>query len=164
MGMRESHRRLLCLSLCIFLPLGIGACSGGKKRRTSGPTYTLDRTRMHIRPGVTIEVEIAETEESRAKAPADQISLCAACGLLLAFGNPQPGRFSTEGMKMDVDVVWLDRLTVVGVASGLRAPIGVQRASTSLSPVPVTELLLLPSGAAAELGIVQGQKFKVDRG
>ncbi len=139
------------------------ACSEGKRKRGTSVSYPVDKQRLRTRTGVIFEVDVARTEDARVHAPTDLVALCETCGLVLAFGDPVDGRFSTENMQMNVDLVWMNRFTVVGIATDLKAPAYGHPVSVSLSPSKITEYLLLPAGSVEKFGIRAGEQMKFDR-
>ena len=149
---------LLVAAAAVMAP----ACSGGGKKKRGGvESYQTDKAQLSVKPGTVIDIDLAKTEEARNRAAQDQFALCETCGLMLAYGADVNGRFSTEGMKMDVDAVWMNHFTVIGIATDLKAPTGGQPVSTSLSPGKATELLLLSAGGVSRLGITQGMNLQL---
>ncbi len=141
--------------------LAPGCSEGGRKRRGDSENYQTDKAQLIVRPGAVIDIDIARTEAARDRAPKDQPGLCEACGMLLAYGADVNGRFTTEGMRMDVDVVWMNHFSVIGISTDLKAPVGGQPVSTSLSPGKATEMLLLGAGGVSRLGITQGMNLQL---
>ncbi len=160
--MKRNADRLLLVSLLV-LTAALGGCSGGKKKTAASERYQLDKGTLVMKNGIQLEVEIARTEAARDQAPADLYALCENCGLLVAIGSSVPGRFSTEKMKMDVDLVWMNGFTVIGSVSGLKAAGESSAPSVVLSPSPVTEYLLLPPGAIERLRVEQGDSYRMSR-
>ncbi|MFZ2681973.1 MAG: DUF192 domain-containing protein [Patescibacteria group bacterium] len=83
-------------------------------------------------------------------------------GMLFLFKDSAVREFWMKGMKLDLDVVWIQGDKVVAVSSGVKAPkSGEEPVRMSSKPIPVDMVLELPAGYASQFGITPGVSLKI---
>ncbi len=63
--------------------------------------------------GRTVEAEVADTPESRARGLMQRTSLCADCGMLFVFEEPGPHAFWMENTPLPLSIAFIDRNGVI---------------------------------------------------
>lgn len=79
-------------------------------------------------------------------------------GMLFVLPDRQVANFWMHGMRFDLDMVWIDGSTIVGIAKNARAPENPNSMAlpTYSSEVPVTHVLELPAGKSDQLNLQIG--------
>lgn len=116
-----------------------------------------DRERRVVTVGEhALEVEVVASAESTAQGLSGREAI-GADGMLFVFPEKGIRHFWMPDMQFDIDIVWIDDTTVVGVTENVPKPLENQKnLPTYSSSVPVNRVLELPSGKAKELSIVSG--------
>lgn len=119
------------------------------------------RNLLKIGPA-TLKIEIADTEAKRAQGLSDRESLCADCGLLFTFGQPEIYPFWMRRMYFDIDMLWIRNWEVVDITYGAKVPPKEELESPKTfyqSKVPVDRVLEVNAGWVKEKGIKLGEKI-----
>src|SRR5258708_31154923 len=105
-----------------------------------------------------INIEIADTQEKRSQGLGGRQSLASDSGMLFIFDNPDKHRFWMKGMKLPLDIVWINNNQVINVLSNLQPP-SANQPDNELPQYEPTE----PADKALEVaaGFIQQNKIKV---
>jgi uncharacterized membrane protein (UPF0127 family) len=139
------------LFLCLALPaaLALAACA-------QRPAVVI----RAARGPVTVEVEVADTPDSRARGLMYRRDLAPQAGMLFIFPTPSEQRFWMKNTPLSLDMVFIssDR-TIVGIVPDTRPfttdPLGVSGASQYV--------LEVHAGFCAQHGIAAGDKVEFVR-
>ncbi|MDE2037990.1 MAG: DUF192 domain-containing protein [Patescibacteria group bacterium] len=108
-------------------------------------------------PRGTIRAFVASTSDEQEKGLGDRASLPADEGMLFPFAAPGDYGFWMKDMRFDLDMVWISAdKRVAGVARGVRAD---SYPEVVYPPSPISYVLELDAGRAAELGIATGTRL-----
>ena len=58
--------------------------------------------------GISLLIEIAETEEERRQGLSNRVSLDENSGMLFIFGQPSTGGIWMKDMRFPIDIIWID--------------------------------------------------------
>ena len=131
----------------------------------AGPKFSLaqqDRYEVHL-DGHRLEVELAITRQDRMRGLSGRTYLSENKGMLFIYQRKTPLRFWMSGMKMSIDLLWLDNDRVVGIEPDLSPPSPGQQPRMVFSPSPVDRVLEVRAGWAARHGIKPGALLKGPR-
>lgn len=105
-----------------------------------------------------LDLEIADTEPARQLGLGGRDSLGENEGMLFVFPTYGQHGFWMKGMRIPIDIIWIDGETVVDVVT-LSPPYPTLPIPPSHTPKAEADLVLeLAAGRAAELGIKEGVK------
>ena len=107
---------------------------------------------------VEIEVELAKTNEERAKGLSGRESLDENSGMLFFFNNASPV-FWMKDTKIALDLIWINDNKVVGIDSNVQPEIGVpdNKLKRYPSPTSIDYVLEVNGGFSDKKGIKVGQ-------
>ncbi len=93
---------------------------------------------------VTINIEIADTKETRAKGLGGRDSIATDSGMLFVFDSADKHRFWMKDMKFPIDIIWINNGQVVNELSDIEPPApGVQEADLPIyEPTAVADRAL----------------------
>jgi uncharacterized protein len=108
-----------------------------------------------------IDLEVADTEDKRAKGLGGRDFLGENSGMLFVFDKADKYRFWMKGMKISLDFIWIRDDTVVDILANV--PFPPEGADPKSLPVyepiaPVNKMLEVNAGFAASHGIRVGDK------
>ncbi|OGE79204.1 MAG: hypothetical protein A2751_04390 [Candidatus Doudnabacteria bacterium RIFCSPHIGHO2_01_FULL_46_14] len=69
-----------------------------------------------------IKVEIADTIAKQAQGLSGRDSLCLDCGMLFTYQKPKFQRFTMQGMRFPLDMIFIENGKIVEIREGLRYP------------------------------------------
>ena len=126
---------------------------------TSGTVETDLRTRVapSVLVGKTvISVEIARDIKTIRKGLADRDSLQDENGMIFVFPKLKSYRSWMQGMRFPIDIIWLDKTKVVGLAENVQPPTEKSPFRFYKAPVPARYMLEVNAGFAKKNGIKIG--------
>ena len=107
--------------------------------------------------GLTLRVELAVTPEEKAQGLSGRDSLQDGTGMLFLFDEEEPRLFWMKGMRVPLDILFLDsRKKVVHLVQGAQ-PCAGDPCPLYPSRVPARYVLEIPAGMAAQHGLEVGQ-------
>jgi hypothetical protein len=106
--------------------------------------------------GTEIPVEVAKTDEERAKGLSGRISLEANKGMLFVFSEPGNYSFWMPDMNFPIDIIWITNGKVVGIENNVSNEFDPQNPRFYLPPQPVKYVLEVNAGFAEARGIKIG--------
>lgn len=110
---------------------------------------------------VQIPIEVADTNEERARGLSGRSALKNGGGLFFIFDMPGSYSFWMKDMRFPIDIVWInENWEVVGVERGVAPGTFPQ---TFYPPSEILYVLELNAGEAAKLGIDAGSKVTRNR-
>jgi uncharacterized membrane protein (UPF0127 family) len=137
----------------------------------NAPVVTTDVGESAIQDREIITLQIGETTLSvEAVTSFESITLglgnrdeIGSDGMLFFLPEKRVANFWMHGMRFPLDMVWIDGNTIVGIESNVPAPTDPSSSAlpTYSSEVPVTHVLELPAGKAAELKLKTGMEVKI---
>jgi hypothetical protein len=136
----------------------------GQTKQTTTASAGDDTTRRVILPnGTTIAVRVAATEEERLKGLSGVEQLESNAGMLFVFAEPGTYSMWMKGMKIPLDMVWLDSEgRVVHLATQVQPPKDDQAAPpTYINDQPAKYVLELAAGEAEATGTTEGAVLKL---
>ena len=133
-----------------FVLLVVAACSSGE-----------DRLVLHTGQGdFTFTVEIADTNEERAKGLMFRNELAADAGMLFDYGKEQEASFWMQNTLIPLDMIFIG-------ADGVVKTIHVNAKPLDTTPipsgVPVRFVLEIPGGRSREIGLAVGDRMEHPR-
>lgn len=116
--------------------------------------------------GQVIFLEVADTDAARAQGLSGRDFLPTDRGMLFLFPNAGRYGFWMKEMRFPIDIVWMRQGTVLGVEADADPQRGIPDALLRVyyPPVPADQVLELPGGRAAALGIEPGAIISFRRG
>ena len=120
-------------------PLAMAPDAADPGAATPGPTVRID-------PGVTFEVEVADTPQQRGQGLSGRPQLAAGNGMLFVYDEAGVRRFWMYDMRFPIDLAWIGGGRVVGVETLQPCP-SREECPTHESPEPVDQVLEVPAGA-----------------
>ncbi len=100
----------------LFLVLGLILIFGSFILFFNKLTTTKDPARIIRINDVTIQVDIADTQETRVQGLSGRDSLAEGTGMLFVFDKPAQYGFWMKDMKFSVDIIWIDdKFRIIGV-------------------------------------------------
>ena len=112
----------------------------------------------------TFVVEVVEDPKNQSKGLGGRIKLGANEGMLFLYTDADRHRFWMKGMKIPIDIIWLNNGLVVHIAHRVPPP----SSGTALADLPVYEpkkpanlVLEIAAGRAKDLGIKKGDYLRV---
>lgn len=112
---------------------------------------------------LNLNIEKAETIETRRQGLSDRVNLCDSCGMLFVFENSNYYSFWMKDMNFDIDIIYLDEnMKVVDIF------VNVSKDSyreippkTFVNTKPAKYVLEINSGKARDLNIVKGDRLSL---
>lgn len=109
-----------------------------------------------------LTVEVAATEQERAKGLGGRDSLDPNSGMLFVFDKPGRPQFWMKGMRFPLDFIWIDGRRVVGIIENVPAP---QKDPDGVLPlysstVDVDKVLEVNAGYVKSHGIAVGDSLR----
>jgi uncharacterized membrane protein (UPF0127 family) len=135
------------------IALALGACASSE--RADGP-----RT-VEVRIGSAgVRAEIAADPDARRQGLSGRASLAEDRGMLFAYRDRAERAYWMKGMRFPLDIVWIDRGRVTGVAANVPVPSG-GRLPLYSSGSPADRVLEVRAGWAARHGVERGDRVTV---
>lgn len=113
--------------------------------------------------GVNLNVEVADTQDKRAKGLGGRASLASDSGMLFVFSGPSKYSFWMKGLSFPLDFVWIKGDKVVSVLQNVPPPAAGQQDSSLpiYQPnVEVDKVLEVNAGVIQRLDIKVGDILK----
>lgn len=154
----------LFLTLCALATLAIG-CNNQKRlepiRPTVNSTSTLREQAITIGEA-KLQVEIADTPETRSQGLSDREKLDDGYGMLFVFDSndtKRPG-FWMKNMNFDLDIIWIKQNQIIGISPNVPKPADPKILNSNLPiyypPSDVDSVLEVPSGWSTQHQIKVG--------
>jgi uncharacterized membrane protein (UPF0127 family) len=103
-------------------------------------------TTVRVGPGLTFEVDVADTPQQRGQGLSGRPELAAGTGMLFVYDDPGVRRFWMYDMRFPIDLTWIGDGRVVGIETLQPCP-SREECPTHESPAPVDLVLEVPAGA-----------------
>lgn len=114
--------------------------------------------------GVTLKVEIADTQSARNKGLGGRESLASDSGMLFVFEKADKYPFWMKGLNFPLDFIWIRNNTVVDFLENIQPPTPDQSDQSLIiygPKVAIDEVLEVSAGTIKRLNIKLGDKIKV---
>ncbi len=111
---------------------------------------------------LNLNIERAETEESRRQGLSDRVSLCDQCGMLFVFENSNYYTFWMKDMNFDIDIIYLDQdMRIVDIFENVTKESYKKTPPETFSNTKLAKYVLeLNSGKSKSLGLKVGNKIR----
>jgi len=147
-------------------------CSGSSARDDSGRMPVLDpapvlRTVELRLPAETIALEVADDPPERTRGLSERDALDPDSGMLFVWDDANTHQLWMKGMRFPLDFIWLDaNKTVIEVHRDVPTQPGASDADLiRYAPADSSSYVIeLNAGAAARLGVEQGDRLAFDEG
>jgi len=126
---------------------------GGQVEKLPGATMLVN--------GVSLRVEVARSPEAQQRGLGYRDGLANDTGMLFAYDEAAAHTFWMKGMRFCLDIVWVERNTIVGAAESIcPAPAGTSDAAIprARAPEPVHDVLEVRADWLAAHGINVGSR------
>jgi uncharacterized membrane protein (UPF0127 family) len=124
-----------------------------------------DGQTVRISVNRSIVVATAATKEaSRSRGLSGTVALPPGRGMLFNFEHPELLSFWMKDMRYPIDIIWINRETVVGVTPNIPAPApGTPDSAlpSYVAPAPANRALEVPAGWAASHGVQAGDTIRI---
>ena len=134
------------MSLCLF---GAG-CSRPLPVSDSSPVS------LHGHP---LYLEFARTPAEQRLGLGGRIELGEDRGMLFIFPTTSTPAFWMQGMKIPIDLVWIENQRIVGIERDLTPPQGEEEPITVYPPAPIDRVLELSAGGALRYELHVGDQL-----
>lgn len=113
--------------------------------------------------GSRISLELARTDEERARGLSGRASLPPDKGMYFIFPSEDIYGFWMRDMQFPIDIIWVKHSVIVGIAERVPAEPGVQDTELKIyrPPEPVSSVLEVRAGSAARYGLTAGDKIRI---
>ncbi|MFA5986925.1 MAG: DUF192 domain-containing protein [Parcubacteria group bacterium] len=91
-----------------------------------------------------VTLDVAVTEQEKMQGLSGRTALCDACGMLFVFDSAMPQTFWMKDMLFDIDVLWIDQNTIVGLQKDISHK--RQEKEVFVSSKPADKVVELPAG------------------
>jgi uncharacterized membrane protein (UPF0127 family) len=110
-----------------------------------------------------IEAQIADTGPLRSRGLGYRDALAPGTGMLFIYEEPDDLTFWMRGMRMCLDIIWIEDGEIKGAAESVCPEPGVPDSELQryASPVPVRYVLEVPAGWLAERGYNAGDSVEI---
>jgi uncharacterized membrane protein (UPF0127 family) len=110
--------------------------------------------------GTTIQLEVAQTPEQQAMGLMFRSELADDRGMLFPFDRPRFTRFWMRNVEIPLDMIFMNGDEVVAIADSV-PPCTETPCPTYGPDVPVSQVIELRGGRAAELGLEVGDRITI---
>lgn len=151
-------RLLAQLAIAAIVALVLAACSGaGETANVASETRAI----LHTAKGsFAFNIEVVDTEESRAKGLMFRNELAADAGMLFDYHEEQQAAFWMQNTLIPLDMIFIGANGVVKKVHVNARPLD----TTSIpSGVPVRFVLEIPGGRSNEIGLAAGDRLEHPR-
>jgi uncharacterized membrane protein (UPF0127 family) len=128
-----------------------------------GQVETLPGATMLVN-GVPLRVEVARSPEAQQRGLGYRNGLANNTGMLFVYDEAAAHTFWMKGMRFCLDIVWVERNTIVGAAESIcPAPAGTSDAAIprAQAPEPVHDVLEVRAGWLAAHGVGVGSRVMI---
>lgn len=146
---KDDRVRHAFITLSLLLLLGTGCTRS---------VSTLDQSVISLH-GHPLHLEIARTAEEQRLGLGGRTALSPDHGMLFPFSTTGTYPFWMQGMKIPIDLVWIQDQRIVGIEKQLPPPRAGEEPVTVSPPVPVNRVLELASGEADIYGLAVGMRL-----
>lgn len=110
---------------------------------------------------VEITVEVADTNESRAKGLSNRTSLDEKSGMIFVFSENEKPVFWMKDTKIPLDIIWINDNKIVGINKNVPTEIGKSDTELTRYPAPslIDHVLEVNAGFADKNNITIGQSL-----
>lgn len=147
---------LILFSLYFGLKQSSNNSSENTNNSTSSSTATNNQETLTVGTK-QIEVEVADAQAEIVQGLSGRESLEPDTGMYFVLGERQEVTFWMYQMKFPIDIIWIDSGVIVGIETNAPIPTP-DNIATFQSPTPVTNVLEVNAGFAAENNIIVGDK------
>lgn len=133
---------------------------GGYSQAQLKPQILTIGAKVQTQSGYTIKLELPQNAEQQAKGLMFRKNLPGDRGMLFRFGPPQPVRLWMKNTSIPLDMIFLSQGQVVAVVASA-PPCAGNPCPTYGTEIPVNQVIELPGGRAAQLGIKAGDRLPV---
>ena len=153
---------LFLLGLIIVMGCAVSACSVLSSQQSQDNRGVEDHQIIALQVGgADLRVEAVTTVESITQGLGNRDEI-GSDGMLFFLPEKRIATFWMKGMRFDLDMVWIDGDTVIGVTSNVPAlENDTQKLQTYSSPSEVDYVLELPAGDAEKRGITSGDSVTI---
>jgi hypothetical protein len=102
-----------------------------------------------------VTLDVAVTEQEKMRGLSGRTALCDACGMLFVFDSAIPQTFWMKDMLFDIDVLWINQNTIVGLQKDISHR--RQEKEVFISPKPADKVVELPAGFVDKHRVRVGQ-------
>lgn len=107
--------------------------------------------------GRPLRLEVVRTPEEQRKGLGGRTELAPDRGMLFVFSATGTPAFWMEGMRIPIDLLWIQDRHIVGIERDLPPPQDEEEPVTVHPPVPVDRVLELSAGGVARYGLEVGE-------
>jgi uncharacterized protein len=107
--------------------------------------------------GQKITAEIVSSQNKMEEGLSGRKGLCDKCGMLFLLEKKGFYTFWMKDMKFDLDLIWLDGYSIVGIDRNVSKDFP----GTMKSDLPANKVLELPAGFTDKYGIVIGDRIEM---
>ena len=113
--------------------------------------------------GQTFVLEIASEDKLRSQGLSGRSSMAHDRGMIFIFDEKLMYPFWMKGMEFDLDFIWLDDDTVIGVTTNVKAPVNNNNeVITIAAPEPVNRIIEFNAGIIDELDVQIGDTIELN--
>ena len=141
----------------LTLVLGVAALYYFQLRGGENPTSVLTVGAKRI------SVEIADTLPKQILGLSGRESLCADCGMIFVYRNPQNQNFTMRGMKFSLDMIFIRDGAVVETMTNVPFPKSGEEPMVVRSREDADMVLEVTAGFVREQGLGVGDKVELER-
>lgn len=165
--------RALCLSALLLLAAGCGnasdagdapaASSASQSGEPQAPAFQKEGSLAFVRgPDTlsTIDVEIADTPQTRERGLMERVALPEASGMLFIFDDNRPRSFWMKNTPMALDILFANADSQIVQVQKNTTPYSTARVK---SGAPAQFVVEVPAGYTARRGIVEGDGIRFRR-
>lgn len=116
------------------------------------PRMTLKTVTVSV-GGVSVQAELADTNELRARGLSGRQTLADGNGMLFLFSAPERPGFWMQGMKFPLDLIWVTGDRVSEITARVPLPLAGQTPPVYQPRIPVTAVLEVPAGFSQRQGV-----------
>jgi uncharacterized membrane protein (UPF0127 family) len=104
-------------------------------------------------------VEVVDTPSKTSKGLGERKKICEKCGMLFEFQEKKRYSFWMEGMKFDLDIIWIDGSEIVHIAKN----VPYLSREIIMPESKADRVLEINAGLAEKYGLKIGDKILLDR-
>ncbi len=150
--------------LALMLGATLVGCSGGTASTSAEAPpngQTLPVSAQFTVAGRKVELEVARTQQQQSTGLMNRTTLPENRGMLFPLQPPQKVQLWMKNVRIPLDMVFLRNGQVKGIEASV-PPCATEVCPTYGPVVPVDQIIELPGGQAAKLGLKVGNQLKVE--
>lgn len=153
------NNRLKCLTLTIS-SITLVSCSNLLKAETPTTAQKLPITAQFTIAGNTIGLEVARTPEQQEIGLMYRTTLADNRGMLFPLQQPQEVKLWMKNTLIPLDMIYLQNGQVKGIDANV-PPCTNDPCPTYGPETPINQIIELPAGRAAEIGLKEGERLNI---